>query len=68
MFDKYEAILHPNDVETMLHYLFDFFSSDELEAFLTHIKMEKGIEESDQEELETDAGICEYMQHCREEE
>jgi len=44
LFNKYTEILHGNDVELVLNYLFDFFSTDQLNEFLYHIYMEKGLD------------------------
>lgn len=41
LYDEFEILLEFDSKETLLKYIFDYFSSDELARLLEHIKSEK---------------------------
>ena len=44
LYDEFETLLEFDSKENLLKYVFDYFSSDELERLLNHIKEEKAWE------------------------
>ena len=49
LYDEFEILLEFDSKENLLKYVFDYFSSDELERLLNHIKEENefGFEEEE---------------------